>query len=770
MTILNREITLRSETQPAWRSLYKKAPLVVAMWALSHGAPLLAQDFTPTKFTDFTGSGDGSLRDAIKQANADSSAVEDHIFLGAGTYTLSVAGRINANAGDLDVARLNGGITIQGAGPGLTIIDAATIDRAFAVSNTKLTLKNLTIRNGLAQDPGLPFFASPLSRILLAGARGGAISSSNSNITLDTVVLEQNVSQGTNGVDATQGLSSLTGAYPADGGAVYASGGSLTLINTTLRNNQAKAGVGGKGGVGYSGFINGGNGSNGSTAQGGAISVAGCTLSITGSTINGNSALGGTGGAGGLGFTGNLYGGNGGNAGGSGSAFGGGVFATGGTVTLINSTVSGNSVTGGAGAFGGNAGTGTALPTTNNGGNSTGGGSAQGGGISIQSSVTSAVIDNSTIALNTATAGAAAAGGVSTGGHADGTAGAAGSATGGGLNSAISGTSIVSTLFANNTAATGPDSSGSVSSLGFNLLSNATGSAGFTIATDILNADPKIDTLKDNGGPTFTHALLKGSPAIDKGSAGALTTDQRGPGYPRVQDAAADIGAFESATPTTPPTLIPPTAVPSPAITTQTVQFTAGGTGTFTWDFGDGTTGSGANPSHQYTTPGTYTVTVTLTDPNTGLTSKQSLLVTVTGIAFRVKSASVKLAKGADKVSIVGVLHVPADLVLAGQTIVLSFGTNSQTFVLDSKGAGKSGANAFRIFRKNKTKPEEADFTAKFTGDLLAGLIASATVDAAGLPTSVTVTVKFNSGSYQATFPVKFKNNSAKFVFGKQGK
>ena len=73
----------------------------------------------------------------------------------------------------------------------------------------------------------------------------------------------------------------------------------------------------------------------------------------------------------------------------------------------------------------------------------------------------------------------------------------------------------------------------------------------FSGVGDIRNTDPLLGPLQDNGGPTSTHALLPGSPAIDKGNTN-LTTDQRG--APRFFDDPnsangggnnSDIGAFE---------------------------------------------------------------------------------------------------------------------------------------------------------------------------------------------------------------------------------
>ena len=60
--------------------------------------------------------------------------------------------------------------------------------------------------------------------------------------------------------------------------------------------------------------------------------------------------------------------------------------------------------------------------------------------------------------------------------------------------------------------------------------------------------DARLGPLQDNGGPTFTHALLPGSPAIDRGDDSACPpADQRG--IVRPQGFACDIGAYESLAP-----------------------------------------------------------------------------------------------------------------------------------------------------------------------------------------------------------------------------
>ncbi len=69
---------------------------------------------------------------------------------------------------------------------------------------------------------------------------------------------------------------------------------------------------------------------------------------------------------------------------------------------------------------------------------------------------------------------------------------------------------------------------GTITSGGYNLVGVSNAGASFSAPGDQTSiTDPKLGPLQNNGGPTFTHALLAGSPAIDKGKT-SLTLDQRG--------------------------------------------------------------------------------------------------------------------------------------------------------------------------------------------------------------------------------------------------
>lgn len=95
-------------------------------------------------------------------------------------------------------------------------------------------------------------------------------------------------------------------------------------------------------------------------------------------------------------------------------------------------------------------------------------------------------------------------------------------------------------------------------SLGHNLDSD--GTSGFTngvngdiVGTLALPIDARLGALLANGGPTLTHALLAGSPAVDTGSCQdanhiPVRVDQRS--FPRPSGLSCDIGAFENQPPT----------------------------------------------------------------------------------------------------------------------------------------------------------------------------------------------------------------------------
>jgi hypothetical protein len=83
---------------------------------------------------------------------------------------------------------------------------------------------------------------------------------------------------------------------------------------------------------------------------------------------------------------------------------------------------------------------------------------------------------------------------------------------------------------------------GSLASSGYNLFGDPQGGSGF-VSTDLLNVDPLLGPLQNNGGPTQTMALLPGSPALNAGDPAQLgTADQRGV----VRTGGVNIGAYQA--------------------------------------------------------------------------------------------------------------------------------------------------------------------------------------------------------------------------------
>src|SRR5882757_8839066 len=196
--------------------------------------------------------------------------------------------------------------------------------------------------------------------------------------------------------------------------------------------------------------------------------------------------------------------------------FGGGIFNLNGALTVNNCTISGNEAAfSGGGIVNSGSGAAATLTITNStisGNSATGNGGAVANAADVPD-LARLTITNSTISDNSATANG---GGIYNQGNAQFQIGSTV------LNAGSSGENIFN--------------GGQATSLGYNLSSDD--GAGILIATgDQINTDPMLGPLQDNGGPTFTHALLPGSPAIDAGDpsfAPPPSFDQRGPGFDRV--------------------------------------------------------------------------------------------------------------------------------------------------------------------------------------------------------------------------------------------
>jgi hypothetical protein len=203
---------------------------------------------------------------------------------------------------------------------------------------------------------------------------------------------------GAKGADGAPTLDGGNGLN-AYGGAIYATGASLTLMNNSaVVANTAIAGKGGNGGDWVGPFIGPGNGGNGGDAEGGGIYANGVGLSIANSFIWSNDAVAGKGGAGGQGgsFGPNLKSFDGGEGGGGGHAAGGGLDAEMCPFSIHDTSFLTDQAEGGTG---GDAGQGVS------GGMGGPGGMAIGGGIVLDQSRTPSDLTNVTLTGNKALAG-----------------------------------------------------------------------------------------------------------------------------------------------------------------------------------------------------------------------------------------------------------------------------------------------------------------------------------------------------------------------------
>ncbi|MEZ4663684.1 MAG: CSLREA domain-containing protein [Caldilineaceae bacterium] len=508
--------------------------------------------------------GDCSLREAIESANRDSSVDAcppgsgvDTIIVPTGVYSLTLTG-VNEDdnqTGDLDI---RSDVIFSGVSLTETVLSGNEIDRVLHIhAGAQVTITGFTITDGHLPDAH--------TAITATNRAGGAI------INWGVLTMRDSSVQNSRASDSFP--YALPDEVGGDGGGI-ANYGQLTLIRTIVRDNLSGAPgwviKGGSGG-GIANFgvctLNQSEVSHNivpplSSGRGGGIYNEG-TLFLFQSALRENSS------GSGIIFHGQASGGPGGglmnvgvatlvsstvsnNIAGRPSGDGGGIFNSG-ALTLTHSTISANRAAegaaedigrsgpsiGGDGAGVYNAGQ---LFASNNtiSGNICGdsiseianGRGGHGGGIYNVGAIT---MTNTTITLNitgdsiTTTIPGGDGGGIYNTGTVA-------------LKNSLIGHNVTHNM--------GPDCYGSLTSYGYNLLHQPAQCALLdNVDANIIGLDPRIGPLADNGGSTWTHALLFGSPAVDAGSCTDIdfqpvTTDQRGEVRP--QNNNCDMGAFEA--------------------------------------------------------------------------------------------------------------------------------------------------------------------------------------------------------------------------------
>lgn len=564
--------------RPSVRPLYMLGGLFLVVVGT---ALFAAQHFRPTGptliVTSNADNGPGTLRQAVIDAQ-DGDTIQFDPALNGQTILLTTGQLV-----------INKNITINGPGPNLLALSAIFIPKfLFRVLHVTpahiVTIAGLTIRDGNAngtgggggifndhatltinnctitsnhsdsQGAGIYNDGSDSNASLMISnshisgnscfssqnpvVGGGIASTGNAVLTITDSVVDGNVAEFDPQQDFPEG----------DGGGIYNNGANaaLTIINSTVNNNRVGQDThpsrGNGGGIWSSGTatIMDTTLEQNRAGWGGGISNSGICI-LTGGRVNNNTSNG---------WSGSTFFGS-----------GGGIYNhDAGTLTVTNATLSGNSAPIG-GALSGNA------IVINNCTISSNQVISDGAGISGSATVT-----NTTISGNSAGFGA----GISGGGIIDHTTIANNTASGG---VGVSIVAITSLEIGNTVLKTGSAGSnihsggGKITSHGFNI-SNDNGGGYLIGPGDQTNTDPMLGPLQDNGGPTFTHALLPNSSAINAGNPNFTPPpdfDQRGPGYLRVSAGRIDIGSFEVQFQPTPSPTVSPTC---PPIITQSTSLT----------------------------------------------------------------------------------------------------------------------------------------------------------------------------------------------------
>lgn len=432
-------------------------------------------------------------------------AVNDPLTIRApvGTGAIAMNGTVNTNNNPINLLA-NSTITVNStitAGSSSATLNATAINlnapiTAASVNGNTATLVTIT-------NSGIPATSGSIDNGVNVVAPGGTVNASagiyvgsvtitkgltlNGATTGTTVLSGGNTTRvlevsGTGNVVLNR-LSIQNGNIADSGGGIFHTGASaLTINDSAIANNQV----------------------TGTFSRGGGIFKEGSgSLVLNRTTVIGNTS----------------------------GTTGGGIYINNGSLTVTDSTIANNTASqagGGIRSFSSDAIvnlTNTTLSGNRSG--TSGGAFSNGGGI--------VTIRNSTIANNGADVNNSNTG------------------NGGGISNAGGSfaleNSIVAGNFDQSTTILHPDVSGTFLNLGYNLIGNGFGSTGLVhgsngslVGTNSTPINPLLAPLGSYGGSTPTHTLLPGSFAIDTGTPGLSTADQRG----QLRLGRADIGAVES--------------------------------------------------------------------------------------------------------------------------------------------------------------------------------------------------------------------------------
>jgi hypothetical protein len=519
-------------------------------WAMGRPELRITVDTLLDEADGLIDDGDVSLRDAIA-ASAPNEIIDFDAALDGGTILLTLGDLKIAKSLTIDATALPIGLTIDASSndptPGEDNGDGSrvfTIDDGTPTADSEVTITGLTLTGGDVNDGGGAIRSLESLTVINSSVSGNSVAwlfggiGSGGGIDADTLTVTNSTISGNSayryggGISAstlTVTNSTISGNRAGDGGGGGIHADDVTVINSTISGNRAGDGGGGSGGgIDARDTVTVANSTisgNSAYTFGGGIRAD--TVTVTNSTISGNTSLD-TGG--GIDARDTVTVANSTISGNSGNHYGGGIRAD--TVTVTNSTISASWARYGGGIYA------DAVAVTNS--TISGNRALVGGGIRADT----VTVTNSTISGNSTYGG-----------------------PGGGIyaRGALAVINIANSIVARNiVGGAAPDiDARDVASFAarFSLIGDNTGTPLAEAQTPDESGnlvgdpngggviDPLLGPLADNGGPTHTHALLPGSPAINAGDpdfSGPPDHDQRGMSYVRVSEGHIDMGAFET--------------------------------------------------------------------------------------------------------------------------------------------------------------------------------------------------------------------------------